>query len=56
MGYGPLAYLKGPSLFWARINPEYAKKRIAIYCDMENLYCNTFGDTPGIFISVYYYP
>ena len=21
MGYGPLAYFKGPSSFWARINP-----------------------------------
>ena len=22
MGYGPLAHFKGPSSFWARINPE----------------------------------
>ena len=34
-----MGHLKGPSSFWAGINPElYAKKCIAIYCDMENLY------------------
>ena len=29
---------------------------IYIYFDMENLYCNTYCDAPGIIISVYYYP
>ena len=35
---------------------RYAKKHIAIYCDMENPYCDTYCDTPGSFISVYYCP
>ena len=26
------------------------------YCDMENLYCDAYCDTPGIFISVFYGP
>ena len=35
---------------------QYAKKRIAIYCDMANPYCDTYCDIPVIFISVYYCP
>ena len=35
---------------------RYSKKRIAFYCDMVNLYYDTYCNTPGIFISVYYCP
>ena len=35
---------------------RYAKKPTAIYCNMENPYCDTYCDTPGIFVSVYYCP
>ena len=35
---------------------QYIKKYIGINCDMENQYCNTYCDTPGIFIFVNYCP
>ena len=35
---------------------RYTKKRIAVYCDIEDPYCDTYCNTPGIFISVYYCP
>ena len=41
---GPFSELMGPS--------RGASIRQIAYCDIENPYC----DTPGIFISVYYWP
>ena len=35
---------------------RYAKKCIAIYCNMENLYCDINCDTSSICISLYYCP
>ena len=30
MGYGPLAHFKGPSSFWARINPERTERPLKV--------------------------